>query len=36
MNSFNWDGFRYFVVAAETGSLSAAAKLLNSNQPTVG
>ncbi len=36
MNSINWDGFRYFVAAAETGSLSAAAKLLNSNQPTVG
>ena len=36
MNSINWDGFRYFVAAAETGSLSAAAKLLDSNQPTVG
>jgi len=36
MNSTNWDGFRYFVAAAETGSLSAAATLLDSNQPTVG
>ncbi len=36
MNSTNWDGFRYFVAAAETGSLSAAATLLESNQPTVG
>ncbi|NOX10127.1 MAG: LysR family transcriptional regulator [Gammaproteobacteria bacterium] len=36
MNSINWDGFRYFVAAAETGSLSAAAKSLGSNQPTVG
>ncbi|VAW77889.1 Transcriptional regulator, LysR family [hydrothermal vent metagenome] len=36
MNGINWDGFRYFVAAAETGSLSAAAKVLDSNQPTVG
>lgn len=36
MNDVDWDGFRYFVVAAELGSLSAAAKSLNSNQPTVG
>ncbi len=36
MNDINWDGFRYFVAAAETGSLSAAAKVLGSNQPTVG
>ena len=36
MNNINWDGFRYFMAAAEAGSLSAAAKQLNSNQPTVG
>ncbi|VAX08292.1 Transcriptional regulator, LysR family [hydrothermal vent metagenome] len=36
MNSIDWDGFRYFIAAAETGSLSAAAKLLDSNQPTIG
>lgn len=36
MNSMNWDGFRYFLAAAESGSLSAAAKQLGSNQPTVG
>ena len=36
MNDINWDGLRYFLVAAEAGSLSAAAKLLTSNQPTVG
>lgn len=34
-NAVNWDGFRYFVVAAEAGSLSAAAQLLDSNQSTV-
>ena len=36
MNNINWDGFRYFIAAAQSGSLSAAAKRLNSNQPTVG
>ena len=36
MNTLNWDGFRYFVVAAEAGSLSAAAKILESNTSTVG
>jgi DNA-binding transcriptional LysR family regulator len=36
MNSMNWDGFRFFAVAAEAGSLSAAAKILQSNQSTVG
>lgn len=36
MNNIDWDGFRYFTAAAETGSLSAAAKLLGSNQSTVG
>ena len=36
MNSMNWDGFRYFTTAAEVGSLSAAAKILDSNQSTVG
>lgn len=32
----NWDDFRYFLAAAQSGSLSAAAELLDSNQPTVG
>ena len=36
MNSMNWDGFRYFIAAAEAGSLSSAAKILSSNQSTVG
>ena len=36
MNSLNWDGFRYFIAVAESGSLSAAAKILDSNQSTVG
>ncbi len=36
MNNMDWDGFRYFIAAAETGSLTAAAKKLGSNQPTVG
>lgn len=36
MNDINWDDLRYFLAAAESGSLSAAAKLLHSNQPTVG
>lgn len=36
MNSMNWDGFRYFIAAAEAGSLSAAANVLSSNQSTVG
>lgn len=36
MNSMNWDGFRYFIAAAEAGSLSAAANILSSNQSTVG
>jgi len=36
MNDINWDDFRYFLAAAESGSLSAAAKRLRSNQPTVG
>ncbi len=35
MNSMNWDGLRYFTAAAEAGSLSAAAKMLDSNQSTV-
>jgi DNA-binding transcriptional LysR family regulator len=36
MNNVNWDDLRYFLAAAESGSLSAAAKRLHSNQPTVG
>jgi len=36
MNRLNWDGLRYFLAAAEAGSLTAAASELGSNQPTVG
>jgi len=36
MNNMDWDGLRYFLAAAESGSLSSAAILLGSNQPTVG
>jgi len=36
MNNTNWDCFRYFIAAAECGSLTGAAKQLGSNQPTVG
>lgn len=36
MNNFDWDDLRYFLGVAEHGSLSAAAKWMNSNQPTVG
>ncbi|MDH5394479.1 MAG: LysR family transcriptional regulator [Gammaproteobacteria bacterium] len=36
MNNTNWDSFRYFIAAAECGSLTGAAKQLDSNQPTVG
>lgn len=36
MNSFDWDGLRFFITAAEAGSLTAAAKSLGTNQPTVG
>lgn len=36
MDGLNWDSLRYFVAAAESGSLTAAAKKLGSNQPTVG
>lgn len=36
MNNMDWDDFRYFVAAAETASLTAAAKRLRSSQPTVG
>lgn len=35
MTSLNWDGLRYFAAAADAGSLSAAAVLLDSNQSTV-
>lgn len=36
MNRYSWDGLRYFIAAAEAGSLTAAARRLGSNQPTVG
>lgn len=36
MNNIDWDGIRFFLAVAELGSLSAAAKKLTSNQPTVG
>lgn len=36
MHGMDWDDFRYFLAAAETGSLSSAAKRLGSSQPTVG
>ena len=36
MNIMNWDGLRYFLAAADAGSMTAAAKVLDSNQPTVG
>lgn len=32
----SWDQYRYFLAVAETGSLSAAARLLSVSQPTVG
>ncbi len=35
IDSMNWDGFRYFTAVAQAGSLSAAAKMLDSNQSTV-
>ena len=36
MNRLNWDGYRYFIAVAKAGSLSAAAKMLDTNQSTVG
>jgi len=36
LNSLNWNGLRIFLAVAESGSLTAAAKTLGSNQPTVG
>lgn len=36
MNGFDWDDIRYFLAAAQHGSLSAAARVLAANQPTVG
>lgn len=36
MNTINWDRLRFFLAAAEGGSLTAAARVLGSNQPTVG
>lgn len=36
MYNFNWDDLRIFLAAARSGSLSAASRALDSNQPTVG
>ncbi|TCO79714.1 LysR family transcriptional regulator [Plasticicumulans lactativorans] len=36
MPEIDWDDYRYFLATAETGSLSAAARALDTNQPTVG
>ncbi len=36
MINLNWNGLRFFIAAAENGSLTAAATVLGSNQPTVG
>jgi len=36
MNNLDWDDLRFFLAAARGGSLSAASRELNSNQPTVG
>jgi len=35
-NELDWDHLRFFLAVTETGSLSAAARRLRSNQPTVG
>lgn len=35
MNNANWDDLRIFLAAARSGSLSAASRTLDSNQPTV-
>ena len=35
MNDLNWEGLRYFIAAAESGSLSAAAQQTGANQSTV-
>lgn len=35
-NELDWDYLRFFLAVSETGSLSAAARRLGSNQPTVG
>ncbi len=32
----NWDDYRYFLAVAESGSVSAAARVLGTTQPTVG
>src|SRR5512143_702017 len=36
MNNLDWDNIRYFLAAAQTGSLAAASRELGSHQPTVG
>lgn len=36
MNPMDWNDIRYFLAAARGGSLTAASRLLNCHQPTVG
>lgn len=36
MNNLNWNDLRYFLAAAEAGTLSGASRRLHSNQPTTG
>lgn len=36
MTDFDWNHIRAFVATAETGSFSAAARLLRTTQPTIG
>lgn len=36
LRELDWDHLRFFLVVAETGSFSAAARRMRSNQPTVG
>lgn len=36
MNRLDWDDIRFFLAAARTGSLAAAARQLDTHQPTVG
>ncbi|MCH9671508.1 MAG: LysR family transcriptional regulator, partial [Gammaproteobacteria bacterium] len=36
MRAVDWDDYRYFLAVAQCGSLSAAARMLEVSQPTVG